>query len=102
MQRRPIKERFMEKFFVNETNGCWEWQAALHDQGYGMLWDADLGKMERAHRVSWVLFRGPIPSDLCVLHRCDNRPCVNPEHLFVGTVLDNNLDMLKKGRAVFP
>lgn len=72
-----------------------EWTAALRD-GYGEVFKS--GRMHPSHRASWELHVGPIPDGLFVLHRCDNRPCVNPGHLFLGTKGDNNRDTVSKGR----
>lgn len=68
--------------------------------GYGRVWVDQ--KWQGAHRVAYEEFYGPIPAGMCVLHRCDNRPCVNPEHLFLGTFADNNQDRAKKGRSFHP
>lgn len=88
--------RFMAK--VNVTDGCWLWTAGQDGRGYGRLM---LDRIRaRAHRFSWTFFRGRIPDSMCVLHRCDVRPCVNPEHLFLGTKSDNTADMDAKGRRV--
>lgn len=76
---------------------CWEWQAAKRDFGYGAFWDGR--HMEKAHRASWKLTFGLIPDTLCVLHRCDNPPCVRPNHLFLGTHADNVADMHRKNRG---
>lgn len=84
--------------------GCKEWPLAKHVDGYGQVYARD--KITRrkytflAHRVAWFLANGEIPKDMSVLHKCDNRICVNPEHLFLGTHQDNMADMLKKGRQV--
>lgn len=81
-------------------SGCVEWVRALNPGGYGRI-----GKGSRqagnvvTHRLSWELAHGPIPEGMCVLHRCDNPPCCNPDHLFLGTLSDNTQDMLSKGRG---
>ena len=96
-QRRPLLERFQEKFEINEETGCWEWTGSLHGKkGYGSVWAN--GRPGKAHRVSWELHKGTIPEGLQVLHKCDNPKCVNPEHLFLGTNADNVRDKIEKGR----
>lgn len=78
-------------------DGCWRWTGGLDGSGYGR-WSID-GKYRSMHRVAWTAFRGPIPVGLHVLHKCDVRNCLNPDHLFLGTNLDNTYDMHRKGRA---
>jgi hypothetical protein len=90
----PVEDRFWSR--VAKGDGCWLWSGKTNGSGYGTLM-VD-GMMRRAHRVAWELTRGPIPEGLCVLHRCDNRRCVNPDHLFIGTYRDNRRDCVSKGR----
>ncbi len=93
--RRLAAETFWSK--VAKTNGCWEYTSRPSRQGYGrVLW---AGREALAHRVSWTLTRGDIPEGKCVLHRCDNPPCVRPSHLFLGSQADNVADMMAKGRG---
>lgn len=96
---RPIASRFWPK--VQVTPGCWLWQGHRNERGYGKL-SSRHGRgysPERAHHVAWELAYGPPPRGLCVLHRCDVRHCVRPDHLFLGTVADNQTDMARKGRG---
>lgn len=91
-------ERFWKK--VKKSEGCWEWLAVVSSRGYGTF---SLNyKSVSAHRYSYQLHFGEIPDGLLVCHTCDNPRCVNPDHLFLGTSLDNNHDMIKKGRSKPP
>ena len=94
---KPLIELFERHHIPEPTSGCFLWTGAVDGCGYGWIGARNRG-MLRAHRVSWELHRGPIPLGMCVLHRCDNPPCVNPEHLFLGTQWDNTNDCKAKGR----
>lgn len=82
------------------SQDCWYWFGAKNENGYGHIHRG--GKDYKAHRVYYERFIGPIPDGLCVLHKCDNPSCVNPEHLFLGTKKDNMQDASKKGRIQVP
>lgn len=88
--------------FVNKTGSCWVWTGGLARGGYGIFMLKSIGigkkKFKRAHRYSWEIHFGEIPNQLLVLHKCDNPPCVNPDHLFLGTQTDNVRDLVQKGR----
>lgn len=88
-----------DKFWLNvhKTDDCWLWSAGCTGAGYGG-WQFD-NKFVLAHRFSYELIHGPVPKDICVLHKCDNPPCVRPDHLFLGTHADNARDRDIKGRA---
>ena len=90
------RERFWNKVDRRDPFSCWVWKAASATNGYGRF--KFRGAMQRANRVAWWLTHGPVPKGLWVLHHCDNKLCVNPSHLFLGTPTDNVLDMVKKNR----
>ena len=94
---KPIADRFWEK--VKRGPGCWEWQASKASWGYGQIGRGRKGAgVYRTHRLSWEINNGPIPEGMCVLHKCDNPPCVRPDHSFLGTLSDNTNDAARKGR----
>src|SRR3990167_6095829 len=89
---------------VEKSPGCWVWNASLMRRGYG-VYTFRLGHKQpkqryRAHRFAWELINGPIPDGFMVCHSCDNKKCVRPDHLFLGTAKDNTQDALLKNRGV--
>lgn len=89
-------ENFWAKVPKISDKLCWPWKGYINPDGYGRIqWD---GRTQNAHRISWIIQKGTIPQGLQVLHKCDNPPCVNLEHLFLGTHNDNIADKMKKGR----
>lgn len=88
-------ERFSTKYDIKES-GCWEWNGALRADGYGIL-KVD-GVCDGAHRYSYKLHKGDINDGMVICHTCDNRKCINPDHLFMATQQDNLLDAMEKGR----
>lgn len=99
MDKDNLRQRILIRISVSET-GCWEWIGCDKKDGYGEI-HVD-GKNMRAHRASYTVFKEDIPNGLLVCHKCDNRKCVNPDHLFLGTHKDNWDDAVNKGRIVTP
>lgn len=98
-----IKDAILENITIDIGTQCWNWTSGIDAYGYGSIRIS--GKAFKAHRLSYVLLSKPheiteIPSEMCICHRCDNRRCVNPDHLWVGTKSENTIDMLNKGRNI--
>jgi hypothetical protein len=96
----PLLTRFEMQHIPEPNSGCWLWLGATSPSGYGNIYA--FGSSLRAHRASWVIFRGAIPAGMHVLHKCDTPSCVNPDHLFLGSHADNMADKVRKGRGVPP
>ncbi len=96
-----INHGFWARVTKGDSKSCWNWTGGKNEKGYGAL--RFLGERILAHRLSWIIHNGPIPEHdsyhgFCILHRCDNPSCVNPDHLFLGTHQDNMDDMVAKNR----
>lgn len=100
----PLEKRFWAKVDRRGPDECWVWKAGTNEAGYGRIRAGGVGSPDlMAHRYSWSLANGQeIPDGMFACHRCDNPPCVNPAHLFIGTPLDNIRDAIAKGRARYP
>lgn len=95
----PVEPRINAGYIPIPESGCWLWIKSVDTKGYAQI--SVNGKNELAHRVSWVINKGDIFGDLCVLHKCDIPSCINPDHLFLGSHDENMKDMKKKGRVKF-
>lgn len=100
LQNESVQRRFWEKVHKRGPDECWEWKTRSGRRDYGCF--SINGKPQRAHRVSWIMHFGEIPEGLFVCHSCDNPPCINPRHLWLGTAQDNVVDMVRKGRGYSP
>ena len=96
MNTAPVSQRYIQKVSVGHPGECWGWVGSTTVFGYGQIHHE--GRLQQAHRVAWTLANGPIPDGMWVLHRCDNPPCTNPDHLFLGSRKDNMMDAARKGR----
>lgn len=92
------REELFWSRLVRTEYGCWEWPGRRTKAGYGGV--SYYKRMMGAHRLAWMLTNGPIPKGMCVCHTCDNPPCCNPDHLWLGTYKENVADCIRKGRRI--
>lgn len=95
-KREPLETRFWR--FVEKTDSCWNWAGGKAGNGYGCVGAGDGSAYVLTHRAAWMLTNGPIPDGMWVLHTCDNRLCVNPDHLYLGDRSQNMKDAHERGR----
>ena len=94
---KTTEQRFLARVIIpKDLSKCWEWQACKNARGYGRI--GVNGKIYYAHRISYLMFNGPLNADCVICHNCDNTSCVNPNHLKQGSQKDNLQDMAKRGR----
>lgn len=94
--------RFMTKIDDSNGTGCWEWTGSIYSSGYGQFYYGEINgkeKQGKAHKAAWILLRGPVAEGMQVLHKCHNRRCCNPNHLYLGTHMDNMKDREEAGRT---
>lgn len=100
MRNNDPKFTLLESSTIDHTTGCWVWEKCLNGDGYPVIWVNK--KRWKGHRLSFFIFYGQDPGKLLVCHACDNRKCINPDHLWLGTHLDNNRDCINKNRMRHP
>ena len=92
---KTVHQRFLER--VGDKSDCWVWTGGVNTGGYGMFWTGNRNTL--SHRYAYEKYVGKIPKGMLACHRCDNRRCVNPKHIFIGTHQDNTIDAFQKGRG---